>query len=470
MKQSPPSPGTKRSARLVRRAAHVCALAGAVLLAVSLASSLYVAPGSLLLLFSLPLYFSGSSKLKGYTFTGWVIVCVAAALFYPNAFIAWNEFRLESLIIPLTQLIMFGMGATLSVSDFTRIARSPLPVITGAFLQFLIMPLVGFSIARVFGFEGGIAAGIVLIGSVSGGMASNLMTYLAGGNVALSVTMTFISTLLSPVFTPLLMSWLAGTFVTFDTVKMMWSIINMIIVPLAAGLIAHELIYSEREKSAAGLAFSFLVPALFAALVVWLLGPRTLGPLYAGGFLGCCLVAAVTLAKIFLTAAGRNAAVLRKLLPGISMASICIVLIIIIAQTREMFFSVGLVLLWAAMLHNGIGFGLGYSAAKLVGRLAGLIGRRMGMFAHSRSRLSESECRTIAIEVGMQNGGMATGIAIDVLKNYAAALPPNLFGTWMNISGSLLANYWHQRPPRGKNMDAPGNSIPDENNVYEQPK
>ncbi|MEW5901350.1 MAG: bile acid:sodium symporter family protein, partial [Acidobacteriota bacterium] len=134
---------------------------------------------------------------KSYSFTLWVFAFVAASMFYPSAFGTWFGKDLRILIVPLIQIITFGMGTTLSARDFGRVFAMPWPVFIGMFLQYSIMPLVGFGIASLFGFEPEIAAGVVLIGSVSGGVASNLINYLAGANVALSVTMTACSTLIS---------------------------------------------------------------------------------------------------------------------------------------------------------------------------------------------------------------------------------------------------------------------------------
>ena len=141
------------------------------------------------------------------------MTCVLAAFCFPAIFTRWGDFQLKTLIVPLIQLIMFGMGATLAISDFTRIVKMPWAVFIGIFLQFLIMPLLGFSLAMAFGFEPSVAAGVILIGSCPGGVASNVMTYLSKGNVALSVTMTACSTLIAPLMTPLLMYMLAGTLV-----------------------------------------------------------------------------------------------------------------------------------------------------------------------------------------------------------------------------------------------------------------
>ena len=176
---------------------------------------------------SLALYFMGHPFLKSFAFTVWVFAFVAASMVYPGAFMTWFGFNLGILIVPLIQIIMFGMGTTLSVADFGRVFKMPWPVFVGFVLQFSVMPLAGLTLAKAFGFEPEIAAGIVLIGSCPGGVASNLMTYLAGGNVALSVTMTSCSTLALPVMTPFLMEKLAGQFIEIEFLNMMFSIINI---------------------------------------------------------------------------------------------------------------------------------------------------------------------------------------------------------------------------------------------------
>jgi BASS family bile acid:Na+ symporter len=185
--------------------------------------------------------------LKSFAFTVWVLVFVAVSLLHPAAFGSWFGFNLGILIVPLIQIIMFGMETTLSVGDFTRVAKMPLPVIIGLVLQFSIMPFAGLGIAMLFGFEPEVAAGVILIGSCPGGVASNLMTFIAGGNVALSVTMTSCSTLVSPVMTPFLMQTLAGKLVPINFIAMMLSILNMIIVPIIAGLVANKILYSKKK-------------------------------------------------------------------------------------------------------------------------------------------------------------------------------------------------------------------------------
>jgi bile acid:Na+ symporter, BASS family len=307
-----------------------------------------------------------SPRLSGYSFTLWVLAFVGSSMAYPEAFRTWGGFPLANLIVPLIQVIMFGMGTGLSIGDFTRVLSMPWPVLVGLVLHFLVMPLSGWSLTRIFGFEGAVAAGVILVGSAPAGVASNVITYLARGNVALSVTMTACSTLASPVMTPLAMKLLAGQYVPVSFAEMMVSIIKMIILPIAAGLVVNRLLRGR-------------------------------------------------------------AAWMKRTLPLVSMGAICLIIAIITAVSRDKLLQVGLSLIAAVAIHNAVGYLLGYWGA----RLAGLV---------------EADCRTVAIEVGLQNAGMASGLAISVLKSAEAALAPAIFGPWMNVSGSILASWWRARP------------------------
>lgn len=307
-----------------------------------------------------------STRFAGLTFTSAVVTCVAAALLYPQLFLTVGGYKLTGLIVPLIQIIMFGMGTTLSLADFARVLAMPWGVFVGTVLQFGVMPVSGFLLARLFGFEGEIAAGIVLVGAAPGGVASNVMTYLAGGNVALSVTMTAVSTLLSPLLTPLAMQTLAGRFVPIDAWAMMISIVQMIILPIVAGIVFNRLLRNQR----------------------WM--PRVL--------------------------------------PIVSMTAIATIITIITANSRDQLLAVAGALFGVVVCHNVIGFTLGYWGARFFG-------------------LNESDSRTASIEVGLQNAGMASGLAISVLHSTDAGLAAAIFGPWMNAAGSVLASYWRQRPP-----------------------
>ena len=307
-----------------------------------------------------------------------ILACAAVAFAFPSAFTEWGGVKLTSLVVPAIQVIMFGMGTTLSLADFMRVAKRPWAVATGVVLQFLVMPFVGFLIAKAFGFSGELAAGCVLVGSVAGGTASNVIAFLAKADVALSVTMTCCSTLLSPFLTPLAMKVLAGRFVEIDAAKMMVEILKVVIVPIAAGGFVH-----------------------------WL---------FRGLF-------------------DRHKAVCDRILSLLSMTGICFTMLALTAPSRATFASAGVLIIVAAIVHNTIGYASGYWLTRLVGRFA---------------RLGEAEARTVAIEVGMQNGGMAGALAVGVLGSAVAALPANVFSIWMDFSGSILANFWSRHQPGGE--------------------
>ncbi|MHC4573988.1 MAG: bile acid:sodium symporter family protein [Planctomycetota bacterium] len=310
---------------------------------------------------------SASRRFRRVAFTLWVLAFGVCAMFFPELFISWGGFELKRTIGPLVQVILFGMGMTLTFEDFARVLKMPKGVLVGFALQYSVMPVMGLAFAKAFGLRAEVAAGLILVGSCPGGVASNVITYIAGANVPLSVTMTACSTLLSPVMTPAAMKLLAGQYVPIDPWAMMISILKMIIVPLAAGLVINR---------------------------------------YAHG-----------LAKRLVL-----------VLPVLAMLSICIIIGITIALSRDDLLVVGAALFGASMCHNVVGFVLGYWGARATG-----MGRR--------------DSKTVAIEVGMQNGGMATGLAFNVLKSEIAAMASAVFGPWSAVTGSGLASYWRRGGP-----------------------
>lgn len=367
--------------------------------------------------------------LKSVAFTAWVFVFVAASMVRPGAFGTWFGFDLKLLIVPLIQIIMFGMGTTLSAADFTRVLAMPWPVVVGIVLQYTVMPFVGFGLATAFGFEPEIAAGVILIGSAPGGVASNVINYLARCNVPLSVTMTAISTLISPVMTPLMMKLLAGTHVEVGFVKMMIDICNMILVPVVAGLVANRVLYGrepflQRCPTLIGMAAACVGAAVGTGFVP----ASLLGGLKSGLMLGGALVGIVALARLVMDVwirGPRNW--MDRALPVISMTAICFIIAIITARSASDLRRVGAALLAAAMLHNLLGYLLGYWGARAL-------------------RLNVVDARTVAVEVGLQNGGMASGLAMNTLQSAKAALAAAIFGPWQNVSGSILASWWRRRP------------------------
>ena len=394
-----------------------------------------VGPALIAMFGSLALYCMGHSFLKSFAFTVWVFAFVAVSMVYPVAFMSWFGFNLGILIVPLIQIIMFGMGTTLSVADFSRVFKMPWPVFIGFVLQFSIMPLTGLALAKAFGFDAKVAAGVVLIGSCPGGVASNLMTFLAGGNVALSVTMTSCSTMVSPLMTPFLMDKLAGQFIEINFLGMMFGIINMVIVPIVAGLITNRILYGRQKAFSRGGVLAFIGAAcvLLAAGIGFLAPPTVFtygdASLSKDGFVvGLLLIGVVAIAKLVIRVWLKGPENwMDKALPIVSMAGICFIIAIITARSAEKLIAVGPYLIAAAIIHNFVGYILGYWFARA-------------------ARLDESSCRTVAFEVGMQNGGMASGLAMNVLKSAPAALAPAIFGPWMNVSGSVLATWWHRKP------------------------
>lgn len=331
--------------------------------------------GWMLLLFfiSLALAFRGNEKLKGLSFTLIIFGTVSLAMYNPGYFQQWGDFKLSNLITPLIQLIMFGMGTSMSMKDFAAVIKTPKGVLIGVMSQFIIMPLVGFTLAKTSGFPPEIAAGIVLIGCSPSGLASNVMCFLAKANLALSLTVTSITTLLAPFITPFLMKIFAGEMVEIDVLKMMWDIAKMIIIPIGAGLIFNKLL-SGKSK--------------------WL----------------------------------------DDAMPLVSMFGIAFILTIIVAAGRDSLLKIGPLLMVVVIIHNSFGYLLGYWSGRLF-------------------KMSEKDCRTIAIEVGMQNAGLASGIAKEMGKIATVGLAPAVFAPLMNISGSILASWWHNRPPEDESAE-----------------
>ncbi|WP_035456488.1 bile acid:sodium symporter family protein [Algoriphagus terrigena] len=331
------------------------------------ASSLTDWTGPLLILFFVLLGIGsrGYESLRGLTYSLMILAAVTMAMFYPGFFQEYNGYKFTNLITPLIQVIMFGMGTSMSIRDFAGVVKTPQAVLIGVGAQFLIMPLLGVTLAWLSGLPPEIAAGLILIGSSPSGLASNVMTYLAKANLALSITLTAVTTMLAPLMTPFLMKMLAGQYIEIDLVKMMWDIFKMIIIPIGAGLIFNKIF---RGKSG------------------WL----------------------------------------DKAMPLVSMIGIGLIIVVITAAGRDALLDIGLLLIGLVLIHNFSGYSIGYWFARLC-------------------RMSEKDCRTVAIEVGMQNAGLASGIAKEMGKIATVGLAAAVFGPVMNISGSILASYWHKR-------------------------
>jgi BASS family bile acid:Na+ symporter len=189
----------------------------------------------------------GNEKLRGISFSLLIFAAVSFAMCWPAPLVSWGEFELSALIVPLLQIIMFGMGTAMSAADFVGVAKSPKAVFIGLACQFTFMPFVGAGLALAFDFGPEVAAGIILIGASPSGLASNVMAYIGKANLALSVTLTTVATLLAPFITPFYMQWLAGQYIPIDTWGMMWIIIQITILPIVAGLIFNHFLHGRTD-------------------------------------------------------------------------------------------------------------------------------------------------------------------------------------------------------------------------------
>jgi BASS family bile acid:Na+ symporter len=380
---------------------------------------------------ALAIVFRFIPRLRGYQFTVWIIAAVTAAMIYPAAFLKWGDFDLRSkwLILIVVQTVMFGMGTQMSLKDFTGVAKSPRGVLVGIICHFSVMPLVGLSLTKIFHFEPEIAAGIILIGSCSSGLASNVMAFIAKSNLALSVTVTAITTMIAPLMTPLWMKLLAGTLVEVSFFKMMMEIIKIVLVPIGAALLHDYLKHASGRgrRVVLGTALAGAAWILFLALGGWAFikanVPETPATVIGlGGFLLGAVVVGVV--YHFLTLKLTS---LDRRMPVLSMAGIVYFTTVTTAAGRDNLLQVGVLLFLAAVIHNAAGYGFGYWLSRTAG-------------------LDKNSARSVAFEVGLQNGGMASGIAGAMGKLGTMGLAAAIFSPWMNVSGSVLANYWRKRP------------------------
>ncbi|MGB9602101.1 MAG: bile acid:sodium symporter family protein [Verrucomicrobiia bacterium] len=292
-------------------------------------------------------------------FPVWVLIGGIVALFHPPLFI-WFK---GQLIVWGLAVIMLGMGVTLDISDFKKVLKMPKAILSGFVAQYSIMPFLGWSIAHLLKLEPDFAVGLILVACCPGGTASNVVTYIARANVALSVLMTTCSTFGAIVMTPLLTKWLAGAYVPVDAMALFLDTVKVVLAPVCLGLILHHTI------------------------------PKTV--------------------KFFLPVA-----------PLISVITITLICASIIGQQSERILHSGGKLLLAVFLLHAGGFGLGY-----------LFGVALGY--------DKIICRTISIEVGMQNSGLGTVLAI---RNFpqmpSAPTPCAISATFHSVIGSFLAGIW----------------------------
>lgn len=294
----------------------------------------------------------------------WLVSLATIAFFKPQTML-WFD---SNWVFWSLAASMLGMGLTLSVDDFKGIGRMPGSVVLGFVAQYIIMPVVGWTTAKVLGLEAGLAVGIILVASCPGGMASNMIAYLARANVALSVVLTLFSTMLAFFFTPMWTSALAGQYVPVDAWGLCKSALQLTVAPVVLGV-----------------------------LIRWRL-PRTADRLGSAG------PTVAVLAFVLVTGG------------------------IVAASADAIAKNFGILALAAFVLHV-IGFAVGYIVPKVL-------------------RYPESVARTVSIEVGMQNGGMAASLArVHFAAMPLAAAAAVFSGVMQNIIGGLAAAWWKRRPP-----------------------
>lgn len=379
-------------------------------------------------------------RVAGYQFTSWIFTCVVVGMCYPSAVLHWGDFDLRHpwLILIAVQMVMFGMGTQMGLRDFAGVLKMPWGVVVAVLGQFTIMPLVGFGLTRVFDMPNEVAAGVILIGSCSSGLASNVMCYIARANLALSITATSITTLIAPIVTPMWMMVLAGTLLDISFVNMMVEISKIVVVPIGAALLHDYLKFAGPRGRRLG--YGLAIAGAAWLLFLFAFGGRDWQKTVFSGTtlllleLGAFLLGACT-AGVLYHRLTRLVPAVERILPRFSMLGIMYFTIVTTAAGRDNLLKIGGVLFVVSVLHNGLGYLLGYWAGKAGG-------------------LDKASCRTIAIEVGLQNGGMAAGLAGAMGKLATVGLASTVFGAWMNISGSALATYWSGRPAVPPRIDA----------------
>ncbi len=292
------------------------------------------------------------------TFALWVIVFAALALWQPELFV-W----LKAYIPWILGIIMLGMGMTMTVDDFKGVLQSPKAVLIGVVAQFVVMPGLAYVLCKLFNLPPEIAVGVILVGCCPGGTASNVITYMAKGNVALSVACTSVSTLLAPVLTPAIFYLLASQWLKIDAASMFISISQVVLLPIVIGLILRTWLKRQIE--------SYI-----------------------------------------------------QVMPLVSVIAIVAIVAAIIGGSKAAILQSGLLILAVVILHNGLGYLLGFTAARFF-------------------KLPYADSKAIAIEVGMQNSGLGVALAaVHFAASPITAVPSAIFSLWHNISGPALATYW----------------------------
>ncbi|MBR2609526.1 bile acid:sodium symporter family protein [Desulfovibrio sp.] len=294
-------------------------------------------------------------------FMGVIIIAFSALALWQPWIFSWVAPHISAML----GIIMLGMGMTLHWQDFSHVLRHPRDLGLGLLVQFGCMPLLAFALCHVFALPPELAMGMILVGTAPGGTASNVLTFIARGDVAFSVAMTAAATLVSLLLTPPLTWLLGGVWVPVDMGGLFWSIVKIVLVPVLLGLLLHHF----------------------------------------------------------------QRGLVDRLMPFLPLASALVITLVIagiIAVNAQNILSAGPAIFAAVIAHN-------------------LLGLAVGWFAACRLRFAPPRRRALAIEIGTQNSGLATALALAHFTP-VAAIAGALFSVWQNISGALLSNFWATRP------------------------
>ncbi len=288
-----------------------------------------------------------------------VLVVAGVSFFIPKSSL-WIS---VSWINYLLMVIMFGMGLTLKPDDFILIFKRPKDIICGIIAQYSIMPFIAFILCYLFHLNSALTAGVVLVGTCPGGTASNVITYLSKGDIALSVCMTGVNTLLSVILTPLITYFILKTTIEVNLLNMFLSIVNVILIPIILGFIFNKFFNKFTKK-------------------------------------------------------------ILNFLPVFSLIAICMIVACVVSHNAEKIHTCGFIILSVVILHNALGYILGF-----------LIGKSL--------KMPHDKIKAFSVEIGMQNSGLATSLANTAFPLLPlATVPGAIFSVWHNISGAILAGIY----------------------------
>ena len=295
-----------------------------------------------------------------------IIAAAALSLFLP----ASGNWINTEWINYLLMAVMLGMGMTLNIKDLGMVFTRPKDILLGCAAQFTIMPLLAFLLSKAFSLDTALTAGVILVGTCPGGTSSNVITYLSKGDVALSVGMTSVNTLLAPLLTPAITYLLLRKSVDVDVPAMILSIVKVVIVPIIVGAVISKLLGKRSEQAG-------------------------------------------------------------KAMPLVSVTAITLIVMCVVSHNSEKIFSTGAIVFAVVIIHNLLGYLCGFGLGKIL-------------------RLETKKVKALSVEIGMQNSGLASSLAVTAFPDLSmATVPGAIFSVWHNISGAILGSIFSRMEDKG---------------------